>query len=160
MRISAREASQYRWPAPLVLRLVGRLTALLGGLWILGICVDLAVGAGGSPRWAYVVALGCTVALVAAAGVFVWRPPLVIEMTADGYRLQHLRGGGVAHARWREVGSVTTQSTPNGSVLVVQLVDGRRSLIPLTLLGARAEEAEQEVHERLNTAHGYRPLER
>ncbi len=85
MAISARETSQYRWPTPLVLRLVGRLTALLGAVWILGICVDIGTGTDVGPR-GYAVALIFTLALLAAALVMLWRPPLVIEVTADGYR--------------------------------------------------------------------------
>ncbi len=157
MAPSARETSQYRWPTPLVLRLVGRITALLGAVWILGIFVDIGTGADVGPR-GYAVALIFTLALLAAALVMLWRPPLVIEVTADGYRLHHLRGGGVASARWRDVGSAKTQSTPNGPVLVIQLSDGRRSLVPLTLLGARAAEVEREIHDRLTVGHGYRPL--
>jgi hypothetical protein len=43
-------------------------------------------------------------------------------------------------------------------VLLVLLADGGRSALRLSLLGPRSAEAQREVHERLNSAFGYRRL--
>ena len=158
MAASGDDTTQYRWPRPLMLRFTGVVTAALGTLWIVGVVFDVWV-VSGLGATVYVVALSATALVLIVALVLLGRPPLVIEMASDGYRLHHLRGGGVATAQWRDVESAQTQSSSNGPLIVIQLKDGRRSLLPLTLLGARAVEAEREIHDRLSTGHGYRPLD-
>jgi hypothetical protein len=158
MAASGDDTTQYRWPRPLMLRLSGVVTAALGTLWIVGIAIDVWV-VSGLGATLYVVGLSGTAVVLVVALVLLGRPPLVVEMAPDRYRLHHLRGGGVATAQWHDVESAQTQSSSNGPLIVIQLKDGQRSLLPLTLLGARSVEAEREIHDRLSTGHGYRPLD-
>ncbi|MBA2772835.1 MAG: hypothetical protein H0U36_02145 [Nocardioidaceae bacterium] len=149
--------TRYRWPRPLVLRLVGMGLALLGAAWVVGAAVDKLSG-GGLGSTVPPLALVMTVVVLGAAAWLVSRPPMVLELSVGGYRLHHLRGGGVSSAGWRDVESAQTQDTADGPALVITLSDGRRSVVPRALLGGRAEEAAGEVRGRLDAAHGYRPL--
>jgi len=141
-----------------MLRLAGVAITGLGVLWIAGIAFDVWV-VDGLAEAVRAVALTTTAVILAGVLVLLARPPLVIEMAPDRYRLHLLRGGGVNSAQWREVESAQTQSTSNGALIVLQLKSGERSFVPLTLLGARAVEAEREIHRRLTTGHGYQPLD-
>ena len=158
MAASVDDTTQYRWPRPLMLRVGGVVTAALGPLWIVGIAFDRWI-VSGLGATVHALALATTAAILVVALALLGRPPLVIELAPDRYQLHHLRGGGVATAQWRDVKSAQTQSTSSGPLIVLQLKDGQRSMVPLTLLGARAVEAEREIHDRLSTGHGYRPLE-
>ncbi|MEJ7689650.1 MAG: hypothetical protein WKF76_04030 [Nocardioidaceae bacterium] len=151
------ETTSYRWPRSLVLRPVGVVLTMLGGFWLGGVGYDHWTGDGLGSR-VPVVALALTVVVLGAAIWFVSRPPLVLELAPRGYRLHHLRGGGVPAAGWRDVESAQTQDTADGPALVIKLSGGRRSVVPRALLGSRAEEAAGEVRGRLDAAYGYRPL--
>ena len=151
---TTRDITRYRWPPALVLRSMGPLIAAVGTCWLV-LVAYLAAGGGGI--WSAAAAAATAVVL----GVAVWllrHPPLVLEMSTTGYRLHHLRGGGVLRADWREVESADTRPTTDGPALVISLNGGRCSVVPLALLGSRANEAARELHERLNAGHGYRPL--
>ncbi len=151
------DTTRYRWPRPLVLCLVGRVLAVLGAVGVVAVAFEQWAG-GGVGSTVPLLALVVTVVVLGAAAWLVWRPPLVLELSARGYRLHHLRGGGVPDADWRDVESAQTQDTAHGPALVIKLSDGRHSVAPRALLGGRAEEAAGEVQERLDTAYGYRPL--
>ncbi|MBA2699449.1 MAG: hypothetical protein H0U61_11890 [Nocardioidaceae bacterium] len=151
------DTTRYRWPRPLVLRSTGVVLAAVGVVWLVGMGYARWIGDGLSAP-VHLVASAVTVVVLGVAIWLVSRPPLVLELSTQGYRLHHLRGGGVPNAKWREVESAQTEQTADGPALVMQLADGSRSVVPLTLLGNRTGEAKREVHERLNSAYGYRPL--
>ncbi|MET9022442.1 hypothetical protein ABZV93_20925 [Actinopolymorpha sp. NPDC004070] len=68
------------------------------------------------------------------------------------------RRDSVRSARWSEVADVGRSDSATGPVFVVALADGRRSLIAARLLDAPVGSLEEQLQGRLNTAHGYRPL--
>ena len=82
------------------------------------------------------------------------RPPAVIQVRADGFRLGRITGAGIRSAQWTDVEGVNTVD----GALVIELSGGAQSRVPLGLLPRRATELKRDVHERLNTANGYRRL--
>ncbi len=156
MSPAADDVTTYRWSRAQVLRSVGLGVALLGLMW-LGIGTASAwrrdVGSVLSVGGAALTGLGLTAAIWLVA-----RPPRVLALSAAGYRIFHLRGGGVPAADWFDVESVETRSATGGPAIVVELSGRRTSLVPLSLLGLRASEAQREMHDRLNSAFGYRRL--
>jgi hypothetical protein len=143
--------SSYRLSTAHVLRAFGPLIIGLGAGWIL----LATAGVTGVVRG---IAAAVTLIIVGGGILAVVRPPRVLALSADGYRVSLVRGGGVARSSWSEVESVGTQVRGSALCLVFILKDGATSLVPLSLLGARHAEAQREVHERLNQAHGYRRL--
>lgn len=89
--------------------------------------------------------------------VFGRRPRLVLD--DDGFRndTNRLRDS-VRSARWRDVSDVRRRDTATGAVFVLELADGRQSVIAPRLLDVSVSDLEEQIRERLNAAHGYRPL--
>lgn len=151
------EASTYRWSRGSLLRLVGVVTVVLGLLWLgVGVLSGWLHAEVGGVVGGVVAAL--TAAALATACWLIARPPRVLSLSSAGYRIWHLRGGGVPAADWSQVQSVDSRASEGGPVILVELADGRTSIVPVSLLGSRAREAQREMHERLNSAFGYRGL--
>ncbi len=149
--------STYRWSRVFVLRIAGLLAMGLGVIWLVLVVASARLSWGADSTAARICGL-LTVGAIAVLGVLMLHPPRVLELSSAGYRLRHLRGGGVAAADWSRVESVDTREVPDGRAIVVQLSDSRTSTVPVMLLGARSVEAQREMHERLNAAYGYRRL--
>jgi hypothetical protein len=80
-------------------------------------------------------------------------------MDAAGFRNQTTwRRDSVRAARWTDVADVRRVDAAAGTVLVVELADGRSSLIASRLLDVPVQALEEQLRNRLNDAHGYRPL--
>ena len=118
----------------------------------------LAFGFGGFGRTLGWVFLVLTTILVVAAIWTMAVPPLVVVFTSQGFRLGRAASGEVKGAHWTTVETVDTDQGPVGTRLVITLESGKTGGIALMLLPRRANELQREVHERLNTAHGYRRL--
>ncbi len=149
--------TRYRWSRALVLRPIGVVVALLGVLWVVGVAAVEWTSSGLDGF--VVVALAVTGLILVAAVVTTARPPVVLDLSPEGYRVRHVRGSGIPAAAWRDVESVVTRPSAAGAMVVFELAGGRQSVLPVALLGGRAREAEREIHDRLNTAHGYRALD-
>jgi hypothetical protein len=108
-------------------------------------------------RQSLLILLALTLVVILASAARVRWPPRLLELTAEGYRVR-TRGGGARTARWRDVEAVDARTTKGGSFVVIQLAEGRRTVIPCRLLGERAVQAQLDIRERLNAAHGYRKL--
>jgi len=144
--------STYRLGAAHLLRLAGTIVIGLGLLWIVGTFLAIP----GPLRVVLaIVTIGVLVTLVVAAV----RPPRILTMDEAGYRVRWVRGSGRASAAWREVEGVTNRRVGTAELMVVELRDGTSTTVPLTLLGPAHLAAQREVHERLNSAHGYRRLD-
>lgn len=159
MRSASTDMTTYRWSRAQVIRVVGLLVVLLGLLWLV-VAAVAALGGPGLGSMLRLVAAGLTVLGLAAAVWLVVRPPAVLQLSATGYRVFRLGGGGVPAAEWSDVQSVRTQASTEGSVIVVELSGGRTSLVPASVLGLRATDAQREMHDRLNSAFGYRRLDK
>lgn len=146
-----RLSSTYRLSRAHVARAVGPLSLALGVSWLLMTLLEASAPV--RLTWA----LG-TAALVGLCVLLFLRPPAVLRLTSDGFRVGFVRGADAKQASWPDVASVETSPVSGAVSLVLSLHDGRTSIVPLSLLGDRQEVAQQDVHERLNTAHGYRRL--
>ncbi len=92
-----------------------------------------------------------------AAWALVGRARLVLD--SDGFRNSTTwRRGSVRSARWSDVAGVQRSDGAAGPVFVVELADGRSSLIVSRLLDVPTGTLEHQLQDRLNTAHGYRSL--
>ncbi len=147
----------YRWPRARLIRPLGVALVLMGGTWVVVLGV-VAVAGHSHASGPYAVLIVGSLVVAFAASLLLARPPAVLELDSEGYRLHHLRGGGRQSARWSDVTSVSTGDSTVGAVLVFHGAGGHRSVVPLSLLGARADEVQAAVRARLNSAYGYRPL--
>ncbi|MEP6666920.1 MAG: hypothetical protein ABJA81_10770 [Nocardioidaceae bacterium] len=147
----------YRWPRVRVIRAAGSVFVVLGASWLVIALVHVRLD--GSRSALSVAALLVTAIVMAVTVTLLVRPPKVLTLAADGYRIHHLRGGGVTSANWVDVKEVTTRGSREGQLIVVDLGDGGHSVVPVALLGRRALEAQRQIHELLNTAYGYRRLD-
>jgi hypothetical protein len=98
---------------------------------------------------------------VIAAGWGLWtllgRSGLVLS--GDGFRNRtNWARESVRSARWTDVADVRRADGDAGTVFVVALADGRRSLVVSRLLDVPVTTLEEQLQGHLNTAHGYRPL--
>ncbi|HET7174020.1 MAG TPA: hypothetical protein VFI30_07085 [Nocardioidaceae bacterium] len=133
------------------LRAAGTVLVAIGAMVIVAVLA-------GSPQWAGWVLVGLLALLVAVVLRMVVWPPVLLALSADGYRIGHVRGGSTRTASWEDVESATTTTAAGGPVVVITLTDGRRSVLPLNLLGGRALAAQHDIHDRLDEAFGYRPV--
>lgn len=94
-------------------------------------------------------------ALIAVAGAvaILGRPRLVL--TATGFRNRTARPGQLREAGWTDVADVRQGAQ---GTLLISLSDGRTSPVLVALLDAPAGRIEAAIQERLNRAHGYRPI--
>jgi hypothetical protein len=99
-----------------------------------------------------------TVSFLAAAIKAMAIPPLVVRLDAQGFRLGRSTRSGIRRAHWTTVETAETAEGPAGIRLVFRLQSGKSAHVPLVLVARRADELQLDVHTRLNTAHGYRPL--
>jgi hypothetical protein len=143
--------STYRLSTAHVLRAVGPLAIALGVVWV----VAALVAPWPPLRWLLGIA---TLSFVAISAVALLRPPTVLRLSADGFRVSFVRGVGVAEAAWSDVETAGAERRSGTACLCIMLTDGRTSVVPLSLLGTRGGEAQRDLHGRLNAAHGYRRL--
>lgn len=141
----------YRLDRAVVLRVVGPFFVLVGVAWML----LTAVGGGATP--ALVLAV-LTLAVALGGAVALYRPPVVVALSEDGYRVSLIRGAGVSAASWSDVDSVDTNLAGGAPSIVITLHGSRTTVIPLSLLGRHHVDAQRDIHNRLNTAFGYRHL--
>ncbi len=120
--------------------------------------LSVVAAAIGFPAWAVGGLAVLALALVAVAVRLLAFPPRLLTLTADHYAVHNIRGNPTASAAWADVASVSTRDIAGSAAVVIELADGRTSFVPVGLLGSRAVEAQREIHERLNNAHGYRRL--
>lgn len=95
--------------------------------------------------------------LIAAAVAVPGRWP-VFQADVISYRLRLVRGAGVAQGRWRDVEGLATATQDGEHLVVLQLRDGRSTVIPVRLLGIDKEEFVDRLQEILDAANGYKRL--
>jgi len=82
----------------------------------------------------------------------------VVRMTAEGYRVQWVRGVGVASGRWKDVEDAVTMTVADAPVVVLRLRDGRTTTIPVQMLAVDREAFVRDVQDHLQRGHGLRKL--
>ena len=147
-------SSGYRLAPPLAARLVGSLLVVVAALVLVLTVVTVVL------RWSPLVLVGVgagMVVLVAVAG-FAVRRIEVVSLDDDGYRVRLVRGAGVTSARWQEAADAVTASPGGIDCLVIRLLDGRATTIPVSALAADRDAFAADVRDHLRRAEGLRPL--
>lgn len=111
----------------------------------------------------FVLILGWICAVIAVLMLVgaIWavaRPPLVVGLDGQGFRLGRVAEGDIRRGHWTKVADVKTEQGSAGLCLVFSLESGQTGSVALMLLPRRAAELQRDVHERLNIAHGYRRI--
>ena len=147
--------SDYRLAPALGARFVGGLLVLLA---LLLAVTTVVVALLRLPATVLVVVAGLGLAGALVAGYVVTRRVAVVHLGAEGYRVRLVRGAGVAAAGWRDVTQAVT-TTPDGvPVVVLRLVDGRTTTIPVQALAGDREEFVRDLQAHLQRGQGLRPL--
>ena len=143
--------SVYRLDRRLALQLFGWRMIMAGACAMI---TFIGFGVGGFGRrfgWVFLV---LTLLFIALAAWTMARPPLVASLNAQGFRLGRVAEGDVRKGHWTTVSNVNADQ----GRLVFSLESGQTGSVALMLLPRRAAELQRDVHERLNTAHGYRRI--
>lgn len=147
--------SRYRLSPPLAARLLGVGLVLVALLVMIGTVVAAASGTSvGLLLWVAAVA----VALVVGLGLWVARGWVLLRLDDDGYRLRLWRSAGVRAARWDQVSDALASYAGDEPVVVLQLLDGRRTVIPVRLLDTDPEDLVRALQHHLQRGHGIRRL--
>jgi hypothetical protein len=127
-----------------------------------GVCLVVAAAAvfiafllapvDGAVRWIGYVAIGVAVLALGAALRFALRQPVVLVLDDDGYRSRSRTAGTPFAGRWLDVDDVTVTD----DILRLGLTEGGEQRFGLELVGHDRMRLLRELHERLNTANGYR----
>lgn len=95
------------------------------------------------------------IALVAAATVL-GRRGWVVRLNDDGYRVQWVRGVGVATARWKDVTDAVTTTSAGSPVVVLRLHSGATTTIPVEMLAGDRDEFVRDLQRHLRHGEGLR----
>lgn len=155
MQTTPSSTTTYRLDRRFALQIFGWRMILAG---VFAMLTFLASGLGG---WGWIVGWSCGALALIVFIAAIWTmavPPLVVALDAQGFRLGRAVGGSIRRGHWMSVEKVGTDPGPAGTRLVFTLDSGETGDVALLLLPRRANELQREVHERLNTANGYRRL--
>lgn len=150
-------------PGPSTYRLSPALAARLVGLLL----VVLAVALFAATALVAVLSWSPDVLVVLAAlglvGIFgsgyvLTRRAYVVRFDDEGYRVRLVRGAGVDAAPWPEVEDAATTTSRGVPVVVITLVDGRTTTVPVAALAADREDFVRDLQAHLQHGQGLRPL--
>ena len=149
--------SVYRVRRAYFARALGRAcVAAAGTLLVATVCLTLS-----APGWVTALSIVLTtvaLVVVALAAVSVMLPPTLLQLDQDGFRAARRYSSGPRQGLWGGVQSAASQQGPDGRVLMIQHLDGGLTAVPLSVADATATRVEEDVRQRLNQAHGYRPM--
>ena len=104
-------------------------------------------------RWIGYAAIVVMVLALVVALRLALRPPVVLRLDADGYTSRTRSADGRFSGRWLDIEDVAVAD----DVLVFTLADGGgEQRLPLGFVGADRMRLLHDIHDRLNTANGYR----
>lgn len=150
-------SSNYRFAGPFIVRLVGLALAGVGVLVLLLTVLAVTVvrrDVGGTG-----VVVGLAVALLVGLCAFaVVRRTVVVRLDDSGYQVRLVRGAGVQRAGWTEVEDVAATTVAGDRCVVLRLLDGRTTTIPVDVLAGSSDDFVRDLQQHLNRGHGYRPL--
>jgi hypothetical protein len=146
----AQVMTTYRLAPALALGLAGRSLLTLGLAVVVATVVGVLAGGGWVP--AGVVAL-IGIVLVACWTWWLLRRAWALRLTAEGYAVRLLRGVGASHAAWSQVAEVVAASPGGTPCLVVRLLDGRATRLPVAALAVDADTLAHDVRRRVRDAH-------
>lgn len=147
--------SDYRLSPAMNARLMGLLLVVLA---VVLFAVTALVALLHLPPDLLVVVAVLGVVAVFATGYLLSRRAYVVRLDEAGYRVRLIRGAGVTAAPWTDVEDAST-GTPRGiPCVVLQLVGGRTTTIPVAALAADREEFVRDLRAHLQRGQGLRPL--
>jgi hypothetical protein len=149
--------SVYRIRRAYFVRALGR-SAVVAAVLMLLSTVAFGVELPGFINSVLVVLTAVALVVVAVISVSVMLPPTLMQLDADGFRLSKRHTSGPHQAHWADVRAVASQQGPQGWVLLLQHESGEHTAVPLELADVDAVTIERDVRDRLNEAHGYRPM--
>ena len=137
--------SDYRVAPALAARLVGLALAAVGLAVFAATLLVVVTG------WGAAVVLVVAVAGVIGAGLLVWgvTRARVVHLDEVGYRVRYVRGAGVVAARWADVKTVDRYEIAGSDCMVLHLLDGRTTTIPLEVVAGEDRLFAQDVRRRL-----------
>jgi hypothetical protein len=103
-------------------------------------------------RWVGYASIVVVVLALVLALRFALRPPVLLRLDAEGYRSRTRSAGGLFSGRWLDVDDVVVAD----DVLVFTLTGGGEQRLPLGFVGPDRVRLLRDIHDRLNTANGYR----
>ena len=149
------QRTAYAFSSALLVRAMGLMLLVSGGLVFLVAVLTVAAGVPGVVLTVSVVLAGL---VVAAGAIWLGRLRTLVLFDRDGYEVRSLRGAGVKQARWRDVEDVVTSTAAGQDCVVLRLRDGRTTTIPLGVLEVPAQTFVDDLRSRLDRGHGYRRL--
>jgi hypothetical protein len=149
--------SLYRVRRAYFARALGR-SAIVAAVLVLVVTVCLEVSAPTAVTVLLVVLAAVALVAVGVIAVSLMIPPTLLNLDEHGFRASKRFTAGPRQAGWFEVRSAASQHGPEGWVLIIALVDGGHTAVPLGLAAADPVTVEQDVRSRLNEAHGYQGL--
>lgn len=146
-------ATDYRLAPALAARLLG---VVLCAVAVIILVCTIAIAALDLHTIFLLVPVGLTIAIL-LANWWTWRQKgWVARLTAEGYRIQWVRGVGTAAARWKDVEDAVTTTVADSPVVVLRLRDGRTTTIPVAMLAVDREQFVRDVQHHLQQGHGLR----
>jgi hypothetical protein len=98
------------------------------------------------------------IVVLVGASVVISRRGWVVRLTEEGYRVQWVRGVGVAAARWKDVEDAVTATRAGSPCVVLRLRNGGTTTIPVDVLAGDREEFVRDLQRHLSGGQGLRPL--
>jgi hypothetical protein len=142
-------SASYRLAPALAARLIGRSLVTLAVLVVVATLVGALAGGWLVP--AAVASVGLVV--VATWSWWLLRRGTAVRLTDQGYDVRLLSGIGVARAPWSLVEEAAAASPQGEPCLVLRLVDGRATRLPMAALAGDREAFAHDVQRRLRDAH-------
>jgi hypothetical protein len=147
--------SDYRLAPLIVARFVGMSLVVLAVLMFVGTALVATLDLPGD------LLVGLLVLGVVGVFVLAWwlrSRAYVVRFDADGYRVRLIRGAGVKDASWKDVENAATAAPRGIPCVVLHLVDGRTSTIPVEALVVDREAFVRDLQAHLQRGQGLRPL--
>jgi hypothetical protein len=98
------------------------------------------------------------IVLLVAATLAIGRRGWVVRFGDEGYRVQWVRGVGVAAARWKDVEDAVTTTRAGSPCVVIRLRNGGTTTIPVDVLAGDREAFVRDLQRHLTDGQGLRPL--
>jgi hypothetical protein len=141
-------STSYRLAPALAARLIGRSLVTLAVLVMVATLAGALLGG-----WWLPAAVACFGSvLVAGWSWWLLRRGTAVRLTGEGYDVHFLQGVGVPRAAWSHVDEAVAASPSGEPCLVLRLVDGRTTRLPMRALAGDREAFARDVRRRLRDA--------
>ncbi len=151
--MTTENATVYRLAPAVAARLLGLVLVAIAALILVGTLAIAVIDL----HTAFLLVPVVLTVVVLVATWWLWREKgWLVRLTAEGYRVQWVRGVGAASARWKDVEDAVTTAVAESPVVVLRLRDGRTTTIPVEMLAVDREAFVRDVQAHLQQGHGLR----